>query len=29
VVAAHHADAQELAGAGVVGHLQAGFLLDH
>ena len=29
VVAAHHADAQQLAGAGVVGHLEARFLLDH
>src|SRR3954454_1284135 len=27
--AAGHADAQDLAGAGVVGHLEAGFLLDH
>src|SRR5947207_1470585 len=29
VVAAHHADAEELAGAGVVGDLQTGLLLDH
>src|SRR5439155_3659512 len=27
--ASHHADAEELAGAGVVGHAETGLLLDH
>src|SRR5260370_1759584 len=29
VMAAHHADAEQLAGARVVGHLETGLLLDH